>query len=74
MKTQVLTGSKTEIAAAVVRIDGEIREVIAFIDEPSHTTPTSPAENIFAEMEPFMVKAGGADYSRESLYTRLEGE
>ena len=30
--------------------------------------------DIFAEMEPFTVKVGGADYSRQSLYTRMEGE
>ncbi|MCI0681545.1 MAG: hypothetical protein L0Y71_05540 [Gemmataceae bacterium] len=52
----------------------EIREVIAVIDEPSNSSPQSPAEDIFAEMEPFTVKAGGADYSRQTLYTRLEGE
>ncbi len=74
MKTQVLTGSKTEIAAAVVRIDGQIHEVIAFIEEPSNSTPEPPAQDIFAEMAPFTVKAGGADYSRQSLYTRREGE
>ncbi len=44
------------------------------IDEPSNSSPQSPAEDIFAEMEPFTVKAGGADYSRQTLYTRLEGE
>jgi hypothetical protein len=58
MKTQVLTGSKAEIAAAVARIDGEIREVIAIIEEPTNSTPQPPAEDIFAEMEPFTVKAG----------------
>ena len=74
MKTQVLTGSKTEIAEAVVRIDGRIYEVIAFIEEPRKSTPESAAQGIYAEMDPFMVKAGGADYSRQSLYTRREGE
>jgi hypothetical protein len=74
MKTQVLTGSKTEIAEAVVRIAGQVHEVIAFIEEPSDSAPQPPAEDIFAEMEPYMVKAGGADYSRHTLYTRMEGE
>jgi predicted DNA-binding antitoxin AbrB/MazE fold protein len=33
-----------------------------------------PVNDIFNEMEPFTVQAGGADYSRQSLYTRMEGE
>lgn len=67
MRTQILTGSKAEIAAAVSQIDGEIREVIAVIDEPSNSFLQAPAEDIFAEMEPFTVKTGGADYSRQAL-------
>jgi hypothetical protein len=74
MKAQVLTGTKAEIAEAVARIDGDLREVIAFVEEPSNSSATPPAEDIFAEMEPFTVKVGGADYSRQALYTRLEGE
>ncbi len=70
MKAQVLRGSKQEIAANVVRISGEVREAIVFVEEPAEAT----AEDIFAEMEPFMVKSGGADYSREALYSRMEGE
>lgn len=74
MKAHVLTGSKSEIAESVVRIDGEIREAIVFVEEPSDSIPATSEEDIFAEMEPFTVKAGGADCSRESLYTRMEGE
>ena len=74
MKARVLTGSKTEIAEPGVRIDGEIHEVIAFVEEASDSTPEPFEEDIFTEMEPFTVKAGGADYSRQSLYTRMEGE
>jgi len=74
VKAHVLTGSKDEIAETVVRIDGVIREVIVFVEEPSDSTPEPSEEDIFAEMEPFTVKAGGADYSRQSLYTRMESE
>ena len=35
MKARVLTGSKQEIADKVAEIDGDIREAIVFIDEPS---------------------------------------
>lgn len=43
------------------------------MEEPPNGAPETLAEDIFAEMESFTVKAGGADYSRESLYTRVEG-
>jgi hypothetical protein len=74
MKTHVLTGSKSEIAETVVRIEGEIREVIVFVEEPSDLIRKHGEEDIFAEMEPYTVKTGGADYARQALYTRMEGE
>jgi hypothetical protein len=75
MKTHVLTGSKAEIAESIARIDGEIREVIVVVEEPLDSTVPATVEEMFAEMEPYTVKAGGsADYSRESIYTRMEGE
>ena len=74
MKAQVLRGSKQEIAEHVTRISGEVREAIVFIDESSDAAAQAPGQDIFAEMEPFTVKTGGADYSREALYSRLEGE
>ena len=74
MKTHVLTGSESEIAESIMRIDGKIHDVIVFIEEPSKTIPGQPEEDMFAEMEPFMVQAGVADCSREALYTRLEDE
>jgi hypothetical protein len=74
MKARVVKGSKQEIAETGVRIDGEVREAIVFVEEPSDQTPALSGEDIFAEMEPFMVKVGGADYSREAIYTRMDGE
>ncbi len=74
MKAQVLTGSKEEIAETVARLSGEVREAIVFIEEPTDATMGASDEDLFAEMEPFTVKAGGADYSREVLYGRMEGE
>lgn len=86
MKTLILTGSKSEIAAAVARIDGVIRDVIVFVEEPAdaiptpnQTTPpssdpTQPVVDMWAEMDPYMVSVGGADYSREAICTRMEGE
>jgi hypothetical protein len=74
MKAQVVKGSKQEIAETVVRIDGEVREAIVFVEEPSDQTPAASGEDLFAEMEPFTVKVGGANYSREAIYTRMDAE
>ena len=73
MKAHVLTGSKGEIAETVVRIEGVVHEVIVFVEEPSESVSLSE-DDMFAEMEPFTVRVGGTDDSRESLYTRMEGE
>ncbi|MGO9110763.1 MAG: hypothetical protein ACLP9L_16195 [Thermoguttaceae bacterium] len=72
MSVQVLRGSKQEIAEKAAGISGEVREVIVFIEEPSRGAG-SP-DDIFAEMEPLTVRAGGADFSREAIYSRMEGE
>ena len=74
MKAQVLTGNKREIAETVARIEGEVREAIVFVEESSDSTSQPPVNDIFAEMEPFMVQAGGADYSRQSIYSRTDDE
>lgn len=74
MKTHILTGTKDEIAEKVSRIDGVIREVIVVVEEPADNVGVSLEEDIFAEMEPYTVQVGGVDDSRESIYTRMEGE
>jgi len=74
MKVQVLRGSKEEIAETVARLTGDVREAIVFVEEPAQATKEPSAEDLFAEMEPFTVKTGGADYSREALYSPMEGE
>jgi hypothetical protein len=74
MKTQILTGSKSEIAETFARIAGVIREVIVFVEEAPELRPVGATEDIFAEMESHAASAGDADYSRHSLYTRMPGE
>jgi len=74
MKVQILRGSKQEIAETVVRINGEVREAIVFVEEPSDVTTEAAEEDTFAEMEPFTVKTGEVDYSRETLYSPVSGE
>jgi hypothetical protein len=77
MKTHILRGSKQDIAERLVRISGEVREAIVFEDEPVPArTDAAPreAEDIFAEMAPFMVDSPDVDDSREGIYTRLEAE
>jgi hypothetical protein len=77
MKAHALRGSKHEIAASLVRFSGEVREAIAFEEEPV-PAPLAAApyatEDIFAEMRPFMVEVQDVDDSREAVYTRMDGE
>jgi hypothetical protein len=73
MNVEILKGSKQEIAERVAKISGEIHEAIVFVEEPSDAFP-SRVEDVFAEMEPFMVNAGEVNYSRESLYSRMDRE
>ena len=77
MKTHVLRGSKQQIAESLARIDGEVREAIVFVEETASAAPEAGAPNaddIFAEMRPFMVDVQDIDDSREAIYTRMEGE
>lgn len=74
MKVQVLRGSKQQIAEAVAEMPGEVREAVVFVEGPSDPALAAPEQDIFAEMEPFMAKAGNAEYSRDALYSRQEGE
>jgi hypothetical protein len=75
MKTHVFRGSKQEIAENLVRLSGEVREVIVFEEEP--TPPASGhvhMEDIFIEMRPYMVDAADVDDSRAAIYSRQDGE
>ena len=74
MRTEVFTGTKAEIANSILRLHGEVREAIVVIDEPSSATPPMSQDDFFAEMDSFTVKAGGADYSRESIYEHADDE
>jgi hypothetical protein len=58
------------------RRHGDVREAVVFVDEPPNgaTLVPSTAESLFAEMEPYSVKVGDADYSRDSLYSRKPDE
>jgi hypothetical protein len=73
MKVQVLKGSKQQIAQSVAEIPGQVREVVVFVEDHSDTDASEAGEDIFAELEPFTVKAGDVDYSRDSLYSKQEG-
>ena len=73
MTAHVLQGSKQEIADRIIQMSGDIREVVVIVEEPA-PIPPAPGEDIFAEMEPYMVDVTDADFSREAIYTRMEGE
>lgn len=69
MSAQVLRGTKQEIADRLARIAGEVREAIVFLDEPIPATARTPdAEDIFAEMRPYMVNAEHVDDARGHRY------
>jgi len=74
MKVQVLKGSRQQIAQSVAEIPGQVRKVVVFVERHSDTGSSEAGEDIFAEMEPFTVKAGDVDYSRDSPYSRQQGE
>jgi hypothetical protein len=73
MNARVLRGSKQEIAERVAQLPGDVREVIVFVDDVADARPGA-GEDIFAEMDGFTVRAGSVDYSRDAIYTRMEGE
>jgi hypothetical protein len=73
MTARILKGSKQEIAQQVASLEGEVREAIVFIEQPSDaaTAPLPAAmDEFFREMDPFMVYVGNVDYSREAIYGR----
>jgi len=74
MKAHVLKGSKQEIAEGVARMNGEVREAIVFVEEPSEKKLQAAEGNMFAEMESHTVNVKDADDSRESIYRRTDGE
>jgi hypothetical protein len=80
MKAHVLKGSKQEIVNGVARLNGEVREAIVFVEDFGDTGVASTAPqvsnltDIFAEMEQFTVRVGGASFSRREIYDRAEGE
>lgn len=74
MKAQVLRGTKEQIAETVIRIPGEVREAVVFVDEPLDSKQDVSRGDLFAEMEAFTVQVSDADYSRETVYTQMDGE
>jgi hypothetical protein len=75
MTARVFTGSKQEIAQKVASLEGEVREAIVFVDEPAQTQSVpGTVEEMFKEMEPYMVEVGDVDNSREAIYSPKPGE
>ena len=77
MKTQILKGSKQEIAESIARMNGEVREAIVFLEEPAgpaNAPASHEGADLFAEMQPYMADVENVDDSRASIYTRAGGE
>jgi hypothetical protein len=76
MTAHVLTGSKQEIAQKLANLAGEVREAIVFVEEAARSAPltSQSVDEMFAEMEPYTVQVGGAEDSRQGIYSRMPGE
>lgn len=76
MTARLLTGSKQEIAGKIASLQGEVREVIVFVEEPAANvaTKTISGDDVFAEMQPYMTGFADIDDSREAIYTQQERE
>jgi hypothetical protein len=75
MAAHILRGTKQEIAETLARIPGEVREAIVFVDDPAASeSPATWADDVFAEMQPYMVDGPEVDDSRESIYSCQDGE
>jgi hypothetical protein len=77
MTARVLTGSKHEIAQQVANLEGEVREAVVFIEEPTAVAAqrmSGTVEELFAEMRPYESNAPDIDDSREAIHTRKPGE
>jgi hypothetical protein len=74
IKARTITGSKVQIAREITGIADDVVEAIVFVNESNGKTSGKPVEDIFAEMEPYMVQVGNVDYSRSSIYAPPEGE
>ena len=77
MSPRIFRGTKQEIATNIVRLSGEVREAIVFVEEAGPAPPgveAPGAADIFAEMRPFMVDVQDMDDSREAIYSRMESE
>ena len=77
MTAHVLKGTKQEIAQQVANLEGEVREAIVFVEQTHAASMQDvPAtdEELFKEMEPYMVNVGNVDYSREAISSRKPGE
>jgi hypothetical protein len=73
MTALVLKGTKAEIAQQLASLEGEVREAIVFVEQPSAASSEpvpATVEEFYKEMEPYMVNVGHVDYSRESIYGR----
>ena len=73
MVTHVLIGTKQEIAERLAGVEGEVREAIVFVEEPTTGRIAEGADianDLFEEMRPFMVESDDLDESRDAIYTR----
>ena len=80
MRTEIVQGSKEVIADRLSHIRGNIVEAIFFVDDSGNghaagrDLSDADFEALLREMDAHTVSVGNVDYSRESIYRRMEGE
>jgi hypothetical protein len=75
MTARLLIGSKQQIAQQLASLEGEVCQVIVFIEEPAQgQSVPETVEEMFKEMEPYESHVENVDDSREAIYTRQPGE
>jgi hypothetical protein len=77
MTTQILRGSNRQIAKTVAGMRERVLEAILLVDDPPQQPEAlsdAEFERLMEEMDAHSVAVGNANFSRESIYMRHEGE
>ena len=73
MLAHVLRGTKQEIVENLIRMSGEVREAVVFVDEQA-SLEMRDRDEFFAEMRPFMVEVKDLDDDRDAIYAPVDLE
>jgi hypothetical protein len=77
MTTYIVRGTNEQIAQAIAATREPILQAILILDDssqPATVLTDDQFEQLLADMDANAVSVGNADYSRQSIYSRLEDE